>query len=48
MRVDGALDMAVTDVCTGDCHSVAYNTDNNTIFYWGCYKVSFQSYSRDI
>ena len=40
LRVDGALDIAVSDVSTGDCHSVAYNTQENTVFYWGCYKVS--------
>ena len=40
LRVDGALDIPVTDISTGDCHSVAYNTQQNTVFYWGCYKVS--------
>lgn len=40
LRVDGALDMAVSDISTGDCHSIAYNTSENTVFYWGCYKVS--------
>lgn len=40
MRVDGALDAPMTDISTGDCHSIAYNINENTVFYWGCYKVS--------
>ena len=40
VRGDGALDIPVSDISTGDCHSVAYNTHENTVFYWGCYKVS--------
>ena len=40
MRVDGALDVPTTDISSGDCHSIAYNTELNTVFYWGSYKVS--------
>ena len=39
-RVDGTLDIPCTDMSTGDCHSIAYSTSENTVFYWGCYKVS--------
>ena len=39
-RVDGALDIPCTDMSTGDCHSIGYSTSENTVFYWGCYKVS--------
>jgi len=38
MRVDGALDIPVTDLATGDCHSVAYNSELNQVFFWGRYK----------
>ena len=26
LRVDGTLDIPTTDMSTGDCHSIAYNT----------------------
>jgi len=44
MQVDSSLQIPVTDIVAGDCHSIAYNTDKNQIFYWGCYRVS-QSYT---
>ena len=28
----------VTDIATGDCHSIAYNTETNSIYFWGCYR----------
>ena len=31
MRVDGALDEPMTDISTGDCHSIAYNVNQNTV-----------------
>ena len=37
--VDG-LDCPVTDVSTGDSHCVAYNTNTNQMYFWGCYRVS--------
>lgn len=40
MRVDGALNIPITDITTGDCHSIAYSTLLNKVFFWGCYKVS--------
>mmetsp|Transcript_4439 Transcript_4439/g.6551 ORF Transcript_4439/g.6551 Transcript_4439/m.6551 type:complete len:289 (-) Transcript_4439:953-1819(-) len=38
LRVDGALDIPATDVSAGDSHTIAYNTEQNKIFYWGCYR----------
>ena len=40
LRVDGALNVPVNGVAVGDCHTVAYNTQTNQVFFWGCYKVS--------
>jgi alpha-tubulin suppressor-like RCC1 family protein len=40
LRVDGSLDIPVTDISTGDSHAIAYNTDTNQLYYWGCYRVS--------
>lgn len=34
------LTMGVTDIAAGDSHSIAYNTQENKSFYWGCYRVS--------
>jgi len=39
LRVDGALNIPVTDIVTGDCHSIAYSTISNLVFFWGSYKV---------
>jgi len=38
--VDGALNEPMTNIAAGDSHSIAYNTQSNKIFYWGCYRVS--------
>jgi len=40
LRVDGALNIPVTDIVAGDCHSIGYSTISNLVFFWGCYKVS--------
>lgn len=40
LRVDGALNIPVTDIVTGDCHSIGYSTVSNLVFFWGSYKVS--------
>lgn len=34
------LEIPVNDVSAGDCHTIAYNTATNQVFYWGCYRVS--------
>lgn len=34
------LPMGITDIVAGDSHSIAYNTQDNKAFYWGCYRVS--------
>ena len=38
--VVAGLKTAVTDISTGDSHCVAYNTDSNEMYFWGCYRVS--------
>lgn len=38
-RVAGTLNEPITDLSAGDCHSIAYNTEKNVIYYWGCYKA---------
>lgn len=43
LRVDGALNVPVDGIAVGDCHTIAYNTQANKVFYWGCYKVSQSS-----
>ena len=43
LRVDGALNIPVTGMTAGDTHSIAYNTELNQMFFWGCYKVSQNS-----
>ena len=40
LRVDGALNIPVTDIVAGDCHSIGYSTISNLVFFWGCYRVS--------
>lgn len=40
MKVDAALNIPVTNISAGDSHTIAYNTDKNKVFYWGCYRVS--------
>ena len=42
LRVAGTLNEPVTELSVGDCHSIAYNTDTNVIYFCGCYKVSNQ------
>ena len=37
--VDG-LQEPTTNISGGDSHTIAYNTQTNKIFYWGCYRVS--------
>jgi alpha-tubulin suppressor-like RCC1 family protein len=37
--VDG-LKEPTTNISGGDSHTIAYNTQTNKIFYWGCYRVS--------
>ena len=32
LRVDGALNIPVTDIVTGDCHSIGYSTISNLVF----------------
>lgn len=39
LRVDGALNIPVNGVTCGDCHTVAYNTEANKVYFWGCYKA---------
>ena len=39
LRVDGALNIPVDGVTCGDCHTVAYNTEANKVYFWGCYKA---------
>lgn len=34
------IEIAVTDISAGDSHTIAYNTNDNVIYYWGCYRVS--------
>jgi len=36
--VDGTLNEPMTNISAGDSHSIAYNTQSNKIFYWGCYR----------
>lgn len=38
LLVDGSLNEPVTNISAGDSHSIAYNTQTNKIFYWGCYR----------
>ena len=38
--VVAGLKVPVTDVSAGDSHCVAYNTDSNQMYFWGCYRVS--------
>lgn len=35
-----ALTEPTTNISGGDSHTIAYNTQTNKIFYWGCYRVS--------
>jgi hypothetical protein len=31
-------DFKAEDIAAGDCHTIAYNTQSNQVFYWGCYR----------
>ena len=35
---DDSIGMTATDISTGDSHGLAYNTDSNKIYFWGCYR----------
>jgi regulator of chromosome condensation len=43
LQVDKSLQMAITDISAGDSHSCGYNTKENVVYYWGCYRVSHMS-----
>lgn len=38
LKVD--LEIPVNGISAGDSHTIAYNTQTNQVFYWGCYRVS--------
>lgn len=38
--VDALKDEPMTNISAGDSHTIAYNTQANKMFYWGCYRVS--------
>lgn len=40
IKVDDCLAEPMTSISAGDSHTIAYNTQSNKIFYWGCYRVS--------
>lgn len=35
---DSKIPAQATNLSTGDCHSIAYNVNTNTIYFWGCYR----------
>ena len=35
-------DFKAEHISAGDCHTIAYNTQSNQLYYWGCYKVSIR------
>ena len=37
-RVDAALNIPIDGFTAGDCHSIAYSTKLNQVFFWGLYK----------
>ena len=41
-----ALTEPTTNISGGDSHTIAYNTQTNKIFYWGCYRVSNLIHSK--
>lgn len=42
LQVSNSLKEAVTDISAGDSHTIAYNTTKNSVFFWGCYRVSLK------
>ena len=40
IEVANTINIPITDIAAGDCHSVAYNTNLNQVFLWGLYRVS--------
>ncbi len=42
LRVE--MEIAATDVSAGDSHTIAYSTELNKVYYWGCYRVSSGNY----
>ena len=34
------LPCPVNGISAGDCHSIAYNTELNVVYYWGMYRNS--------
>ena len=34
------FDFKAEHIAAGDSHSIAYNTQTNQVYYWGCYRVS--------
>ena len=44
LQVSDTLTTAITDISAGDSHTIAYNTRENCVYYWGCYRVSIHSF----
>ena len=44
LQVSDTLTTAITDISAGDSHTIAYNTRENCVYYWGCYRVSNQTF----
>jgi len=40
LKVSDSLTMPISDISAGDSHTIAYNTKENCVYYWGCYRVS--------
>lgn len=46
LRVNTTISM--TDISAGDSHTISYNTIENCIYYWGCYRVSKISFLQNL
>jgi regulator of chromosome condensation len=33
------IDIPMNNICAGDSHTIAYNTEFNKVFWWGSYRV---------
>jgi len=47
-KVGATLLIPATDICAGDSHPIAYNTNINQIYIWGLYRVPILSYISDL
>lgn len=45
LEVGPTLNIPVTGIAAGDCHTIAYNENLNQVFCWGLYRVRISTFT---